>query len=97
MPADTAVGIETPAEDVELEISPSFRIDLQPPPFAEVHGGPEYSNTSVTLELKNDSRSKGKLMQFDSTDEIISIMRPRGGSPTVLDMNHIKCMHREKP
>ena len=31
MPADTAVVIETPAEDVELEISPSFRIDLQPP------------------------------------------------------------------
>ena len=91
MPADTAVVIETPAEDVELEISPSFRIDLQPP-FSEVHEGPEYSNTSVTLESKNGSRSKGKLVQFDSADEVISIMEPRAVSPTVIDMNTIKFM-----
>lgn len=32
MPVDTAVAIETPADDVELELSPTFRIDLQPPP-----------------------------------------------------------------
>ena len=97
MPVDTAVAIETPADDVELEHSPTFRIDLQPPPFSEVHEGPEYSNTSVTLELKNSTRNKGKLVQFDSADEIISIMEPRAVSPTVIDINTIKFMRIEKP
>lgn len=97
MPADTAVAIETPTDDVEPEHTPSFRIDLQPPPFSEVHEGPEYSNTSVTLELNNGSRAKGKLAQFDSADEIISIMEPRAVSPTVIDMNTIKFMRLEKP
>ena len=36
-------------------------------------------------------------MQFDSADEVISIMEPRAVSPTVIDMNTIKSMRLEKP
>lgn len=97
MPADTAIAIETPVDDVEPELDTPLRIDLQPPPFSEIHEGPEYFNTSVTLELKNNTRVKGKLLQFDSTVEFISIMEPRAVSPTEIGMNSIKFMRLEKP
>lgn len=97
MPADTALVVEPLADDIEPEHGTPYRTDLQPPPFSEVHDGPEYSNTSVTLELKNNSRTKGKLLRFDSAEELISILEPRAAAPTEISMNTIKFMRLEKP
>lgn len=97
MPADTAVAIETPANEVASEVSASLKIDLQPPPYAEIHEGPEYSNTSVTIELMNATRVKGVLVQFDVADEIIGVLEPRETTPTEIYMNTIKFMRLEKP
>ncbi|MDD9891408.1 MAG: hypothetical protein OXU66_11610 [Gammaproteobacteria bacterium] len=54
--AEAAAEIET----IEFESkgggsSSAVAIDLQPPPFSEVHGGPDYDKTSVTVELTNNT------------------------------------------
>lgn len=97
MTADTAVAVDTPTEDLEPQVAPSLKIDLQPPPFSEINEGPEYSNTSVTIELNNNARTKGKLLQFDSSTESISILEPRAMVATDIAMNTIKFMRLEKP
>lgn len=74
-----------------------MKIDLQPPPFSDVHEGPEYSNTSVTIELNNNTRIKGKLTQFNASTETISILEPRASDPTDIDMANIKFLRLEKP
>lgn len=97
MPADTAFAsqpIETLPQDEPVG---ALRVDLQPPPFAEVHEGAEYNNTSVTIEMGNATRVKGRLLRFDSSAETISIMEPRSGDPTHIDMSSIKFMRLEKP
>ena len=102
MQSESAVEVETPEEEVEVEEeetqSPGqMKIDLQPPPFSEVNEGPEYSNTSVTIELNNSTRTKGKLLQFDAATESIKIIEPRAASPTEILMNTIKFLRLEKP
>ncbi|MCH7815241.1 MAG: hypothetical protein IIC60_01600, partial [Proteobacteria bacterium] len=97
MQADTAVAVEVTEEEVHPPEPPKLKIDLQPPPFSEVNDGPEYAKSSVTIELNNSTRTKGKLLQFDSTAEVISILEPRAAVPTVIDMSSIKFMRLEKP
>lgn len=97
MPADTAGAANTPRLASELEQPSSLKMDLQPPPFSEINEGPEYSNTSVTLELNTSARTKGKLLQFDVAAEVISILEPRATLPTDIDMSTIKFMRLEKP
>jgi len=74
-----------------------MKIDLQPPPFSDVHEGPEYSNTSVTIELTNNTRTKGKLIQFNAATETISILEPRASDPTDIEMSTIKFLRLEQP
>ncbi|MDA1372394.1 MAG: ATPase, T2SS/T4P/T4SS family [Proteobacteria bacterium] len=99
MQAETAEAIET--VDFEADESRSshgpIQIDLQPPPFSEVHDGPVYNTSVVTLELTNTSRAKGTLVQFNASSETISILEPRGVVPTEFDMRSIKYMRMEKP
>ena len=97
MQADTAVAVEVTEEEVHPSEPPKLKIDLQPPPFSEVNDGPEYAKSSVTIELNNSTRTKGKLLQFDSVTEVISILEPRAAVPTVIDMSSIKFMRLEKP
>jgi len=60
MQAEKANALKTKVEEsTEAESTSAQRIDLQPPPFADVHDGPEYENTFVTLELTNSHRIKG--------------------------------------
>ncbi len=73
------------------------QINLQPPPFAEVHEPPDYSNSAVTLELTNATRVRGELVSFDSSSETISIMPPRATEPMNYDMRSIKSMRLDKP
>ena len=74
-----------------------MKIDLQPPPFSDVHEGPEYSNTSVTIELNNNTRTKGRLTQFNAATETISILEPRASDSIDIDMANIKFLRLEKP
>lgn len=97
MSADTAFAPEQPEIAASPEAPKSLRVDLQPPPFSEVHEGAEYTNTSVTIELNNATRVKGKLVQFDSAAEIISLLESRAVIPTEIDMSTIKFMRLEKP
>lgn len=97
MPADTAFAPQATETMLQNEPAGGLRVDLQPPPFAEVHEGAEYSNTSVTIELGNATRVKGRLLRFDSSAETISIMEPRAVDPTHIDMSAIKFMRLEKP
>ena len=97
MQAEIAEAIETVEFEGEESASSSVTIDLQPPPFAEVHDGPDYDKSAVTIELSNNSRVKGKLLKFNATDEAISILEPRAVVPTDIDMDTIKYMRLENP
>lgn len=97
MQSDPVMMIEPPAGGLGSQSPTVMRIDLQPPPFSDVHEGPEYSNTSVTIELNNNTRTKGKLVQFNASTEIISILEPRATDPTDIDMSSIKFLRLEKP
>ena len=99
MQAETAIEYETEEEETEVEVSTTSAtpIDLQPPPFADVHDGPEYDKSSVTIELNNSNRINGKLVQFNAASEIISVMEPRGVVATELEMSTVKYMRVEKP
>lgn len=91
-------GIEMdPSMGMTSQSPTIMKIDLQPPPFSDVHEGPEYSNTSVTIELNNNTRTKGKLTQFNASTETISILEPRAINPTDIDMGTIKFLRLEKP
>ncbi|NKB32949.1 MAG: pilus assembly protein PilB [Pseudomonadales bacterium] len=100
MQAETAEAAEE-IESVEFESdgssSSDVAIDLQAPPFSEVHDGPDYDKTSVTIELLNTTRAKGKLLAFNATNELITILESRAVLPTEIDMNSIKYMRLEKP
>lgn len=74
MQADFAVASNTPNGESQPNIPTSYKIDLQPPPFSDVHDGPEYLNTSVTIELNNNTRVKGKLLQFNAATETIGLL-----------------------
>lgn len=97
MSTDSTVVMETPEEEVTSQSPTIMKIDLQPPPFSDVHEGPEYSNTSVTIELNNNTRIKGKLIQFNAATETISILEPRAQTNTDIDMCTIKFLRLEKP
>lgn len=88
---------ETESESGEGSASSSVAIDLQAPPFSDVHDGPDYDKTSVTIELANNTRTKGKLLSFNATNESISILEPRAVVPTEVDMGTVKYMRLEKP
>lgn len=96
MQAETAEAIETVEFEEEETTSSSAAIDLQPPPFAEVHDGPDYDKSTVTIELTNNTRAKGKLLKFNAVDESIRILEPRAVVPTDIDMDTIKYMCLEK-
>lgn len=97
MQAETAIAIEAEDEETEVEIPASNQIDLQPPPFAEVHDGPEYDKSAVTVELTNSQRLKGTLVQFNASTETISLMETNAVVPTELEMSSVKYMRLEKP
>ena len=97
MQADFAVATNTPNGESQPNIPTSYKIDLQPPPFSDVHEGPEYLNTSVTIELNNNARVKGKLLQFNAATETIGLLEPRSLQPTSIDMGSIKFMRLEMP
>lgn len=102
MPADTAIAMDS-AEDKQSRgqtpeaNSGAKKIDLQPPPFSEVHDGPEYDKSTCTIELSNGTRAKGTLIQFNAASEVISIMEPRGVTPLDIDMGAVKYLRLEKP
>lgn len=98
MPADTAVAMDSAEENESQEsVSGAKKIDLQPPPFSEVHDGPEYDKSNCTIELANGSRVKGTLVQFNAASEVISILEPRGVTPLDVDMGTVKYLRLEKP
>ena len=96
MQSEPLIMIEPPV-GMATQSSGAMKIDLQPPPFSDVHEGPEYSNTSVTIELNNNTRIKGKLVQFNVATETISILEPRATTQTDIDMSSIKFLRLEKP
>jgi hypothetical protein len=97
MQAETANPMEnTVEESTEAETTSAQRIDLQPPPFADLHDGPEYENTSVTLELTNSHRIKGKLLQFNAASELVMVMEPRAAAPTEVEMDAVKYLRLKK-
>lgn len=97
MQADTAFAPQRKQEARQQEPEQSLRVDLQPPPFSEVHEGADYTNTSVTIELNDAVRVKGKLLQFDTSAEMISVLQTRAVDATEIDMSAIKFMRLEKP
>tara|TARA_B100000959_G_scaffold266741_1_gene309480 strand:+ start:6072 stop:6374 length:303 start_codon:yes stop_codon:yes gene_type:complete len=98
MQAETAEAIETVELEADELASNSAAIDLQPPPsFAEVHDGPDYAKSMVTIELTNNSRAKGTLLKFNAVDETVRILEPRAVVPTDIDMSTIKYMRLENP
>lgn len=97
MQADTAIALEAEDEESEADTPTSNQIDLQPPPFAEVHDGPEYDKSAVTVELTNSHRLKGTLVQFNPVSETISIMEPNAVTATDVEMSSVKYMRLEKP
>lgn len=98
MQAEKANALKTKVEEsTEAESTSAQRIDLQPPPFADVHDGPEYENTFVTLELTNSHRIKGKLLQFNAASELVMVMEPRAAAPTEVEMVAVKYLRLEKP
>ncbi|PCJ26408.1 MAG: pilus assembly protein PilB [SAR86 cluster bacterium] len=97
MQTDSAISTETPENQGTSDALVSMKIDLQPPPFSEVDEGPEYTNTAVTIELNNNTRTKGKLLQFCAATEIITILEPRATVPIDIGMGAIKLMRLEKP
>jgi hypothetical protein len=60
MQSESAIVME-PSMGMGSQSTTIMKIDLQPPPFLDVYEGPEYSNTPVTIELNNNTRTKGKL------------------------------------
>ena len=96
MRSDSVIVME-PSMGMNSQSQTTMKIDLKPPPFSDVHEGPEYSDTSVTIELKNNTRTKGKLIQFNASTETISILEPRASDPTDIDMANIKFLRLEKP
>lgn len=104
MPADTAVEMDSGRESTSSEAvsdnnneSGTKKIDLQPPPFSEVHDGPEYDKSNCTIEMANGSRVKGTLKQFNAASEVISIMETGGTAPVDVDMSTVKYLRLEKP
>ncbi len=97
MQGDFAIAVDRPDKNSQTKTSSNTKIDLQPPPFSDVHERPEYLNTSVTIELNNNTRVKGKLLQFNSSTEVIGILEPRLLRPSEIDMNTIKFMRLEMP
>jgi hypothetical protein len=97
MQADTAIALESEDEESEVELPTSNQIDLQPPPFAEVHDGPEYVKSAVSVELTNSNRITGTLVQFNASSETISIMEANAVTATDLEMSSVKFMRLEKP
>lgn len=79
-------GQPTQSGQAGAEGDHASKIDLQPPPFAEVHEGPELDKAQVTIELTNSSRIKGRLAQFNAASETISIYEPRANEPTTVEM-----------
>jgi hypothetical protein len=96
MQSESAIVME-PSMGMGSQSTTIMKIVLQPPPFSDVHEGTEYSNTSVTIELNNSTRTKGKLTQFNASTETISILEPRASDPTDIDMAIIKFLRLEKP
>ena len=75
-----------------------LRLIFSPPPsFAEVHDGPDYAKSMVTIELTNNSRAKGTLLKFNAVDETVRILEPRAVVPTDIVMSTIKYMRLENP
>jgi len=59
MPANTAFIPQQPGKAPQNELLNGLRVDLQPPPFAEVHEGADYTSTPITVELNDSLRVKG--------------------------------------
>ncbi len=74
-----------------------LRLIFSPPSFAEVHDGPDYAKSMVTIELTNNSRAKGTLLKFNAVDETVRILEPRAVVPTDIVMSTIKYMRLENP
>ncbi|MEX2469664.1 MAG: ATPase, T2SS/T4P/T4SS family [Pseudohongiellaceae bacterium] len=97
MQSDTAIAIESEEEHEQIELPSNQKIDLQPPPFSEVEGGPDYDNSTVNIETTSGARIKGKLVQFNANSGNISVLEPRAVTPEHCDMESIKYMRLEKP
>lgn len=72
-------------------------IALQKPPHYQVHDGPAFDNTVVSIELLNKQRLKGKLTRFDTRQQLIAIIQTSTDSPTEIAIDDIKYMRLEKP
>lgn len=97
MQSDFTAVMNRPDPSSKQNIPTSSKIDLQPPPFSEVHERPDYQNSFVTIELNNNTRIKGRLLQFNSSTETIGILKPRALHQTEIDMSSIKFMRLEMP
>ncbi|MBT8145942.1 MAG: hypothetical protein KJN90_03765, partial [Gammaproteobacteria bacterium] len=100
MRTDTVMKVvKVDAAEAEQEQSPviSPRFDLQPPPFAELMDGPDYSNCVVGVEVHRNQRIKGKLCRFDADAEALEILETSKKKPTVLAFRDIKFIRFEKP
>jgi hypothetical protein len=97
MPAGRAFIPRQSEKMPQSELLNGLCVDLQPPPYSEVHERVDYTTTSVTVELNNSVRVKGKSLSFDTSSEIISVMEYRAAVPTVIDVSAFKFMRLEKP
>jgi hypothetical protein len=97
MPSNIALATQQPELVSQNYSVNGLLVDLQPAPFSEVHEGAEYNNISVTIELNNSDRVKGKLLLFDSSSEMISVMENRAAAATYMDISAIKFIRLDKP
>ncbi len=89
------VNVDASQQEQSPVIRPRF--DLQPPPFAELMDGPDYSNCLVIVEIHRNQRIKGKLSRFDADEEILEILEASKSKPTAFAFSEIKFVRFEKP
>ncbi|MEZ5492715.1 MAG: ATPase, T2SS/T4P/T4SS family [Gammaproteobacteria bacterium] len=96
--------IDTVMKVVKVDSSPQeqspavrTRLDLQPPPFAELMDGPDYTNCLIAVEIHRNQRIKGKLCRFDADAEMLEILETSKSKPTSLAFSDIKFIRFEKP
>ena len=66
------VNVEASPQEQSPVVSPRF--DLQPPPFAELMDGPDYTSCLVVVEVHRNQRIKGRLGRFDADEEMLELL-----------------------
>jgi len=89
------VKVDAAEQEQSPVVSPRF--DLQPPPFAGLMDGPDYTNCLVGVEVHRNQRIKGKLCRFDADAEVLEILETSKKKPTELEFRDIKFIRFEKP